>query len=289
MKHAALALLSQAGRVLRHTPLARSRTLNRVQAALALRLHGSNEARVGPFRVRFDPRERVLSKRLLLYGGQEQAEISLLCSLVRPGDQVLDVGANVGLYSLYLSRQVGPQGRVIAVEPDPETADLLRQNLAANGCDNVTVLACALAAEDGRASLFRVDGHRGNASLADLQGTGQSVEVELKRGEEALAGLGVTPRVAKIDVEGAEPLVFAGLGSRRPEVALFECVPRQMRGMGCDPLAFLESLAGEGYRLELVDPETASRTPLPPREIVETTEGARRVHNVLATRTGAAW
>jgi FkbM family methyltransferase len=287
MKSAALALLARAGKTLRHTPLARSRTLNRIQAALAVRLNGSNEARVGPFRVRFDPRERVLSKRLLLYGGQEQGEIALLCSLVRPGDHALDVGANVGLYSLFLSRAVGPAGRVVAVEPDPETAELLRENLAVNGCDNVTVLGCALAAQDGRARLFRVEGHRGNASLADLQGTGRSVEVELRRGEEALAALGGAPRVAKIDVEGAEPLVFAGLGQALPEVVLFECVPRHMREMGCDPLAFLESLAGQGYRLELVDPGTARRTELPPRRIVEATGDARRVHNVLATRAGA--
>ena len=283
MKRLLVRSLALGGRVLRHTPLARSRLLNRLQADLAVRLHGSNEARMGPFRVRFHPRERVLSKRLLLYGGQEAPEVALLCSLVRPGDHALDVGANVGIYTLHLSRAVGPGGRVVAVEPDPESLALLRWNVEANGCSNVTVVPAAFGAESGTATLHRVAGHAGRSSLAAVPEASDAVEIAVRRGAEVLAGLGVAPRVAKIDVEGAEPLVVAGLGCR-PEVLLFECVPRQMREMGEDPEAFLAGLAAGGYRLELVDPENGERRAGSPAEIAARAATARRVHNVLATR-----
>jgi FkbM family methyltransferase len=194
-------------------------------------LHGSNEIRVGPFLVRFDPRERVLSKRLILRGGHESRELELLCSIVRPGDQVLDAGANVGIYSLFLSRAVGPTGRVVAVEPDPDNLEFLRFNLKINGCGNVTVCPCALGTSSGTVELYQVDDHRGNLSLADLGKTGRSIPVTQRRGGDVLAELGLRPRVAKIDVEGAEPQVLEGLGYT-PEVIIFEFVPHQLQALG---------------------------------------------------------
>lgn len=111
--------LSLVGRVLRHTPLARSKFLNDLQAEVALRFHNSNTATMGPFRIQFSPSDRVIAKKLVLYGEYDKAQIELLCSYIKPGDDVLDIGANIGLYSVYLSRAVGPEGRVLAVEPDP--------------------------------------------------------------------------------------------------------------------------------------------------------------------------
>ena len=96
------------------TFISRSMLLTRVHAALSMWLFNSNEIKVGGFRVQFDPRDRVVAKKLALYGGFEEAEINILCSLSSPGDCVLDVEAS--------DRQrprCRPNGRVIAVEPEP--------------------------------------------------------------------------------------------------------------------------------------------------------------------------
>jgi len=65
-----------------------------------------------------------------------------LCKL-RPGDVFLDVGCHYGIYSVLASKLVGPEGRVIAVEPHPGALEVLRENVATNGCRNVEVLSVA--------------------------------------------------------------------------------------------------------------------------------------------------
>jgi FkbM family methyltransferase len=245
-------------------------------------LYGSNEADVGPFRIRFDPRDRLIAKRLALYGEFEKHEIALLCSLVQPGDSALDVGANIGLYSLYLSRAVGPKGRVVAVEPDPDNIALLRSNLENNGCDNVIVLPCALGAESGPVKLFQVEENRGNLSLADVVGTGRFVQVPMRRGDEALAELGLQPTVVKIDVEGAEPLVLCGLGYE-PPVLLFEFDPSLLYALGHDPVEFLKSLVARGYRLDLIDPDNGNFMRDTPTAIAKFVGSQRNcTYNILA-------
>ncbi len=75
-----------------------------------------------------------------------EPEFALLGQFVRPGDSVIDVGANVGHYTVRLSRLVGPQGRVFAFEPVPATFEVLASNLRSAGCENVTLFNTAASA-----------------------------------------------------------------------------------------------------------------------------------------------
>ncbi len=77
----------------------------------------------------------------MLYGTLELATIRLLQRLVRAGNVVADVGANIGYHTLILSRLVGPSGKVFAFEPNPLSRARLEANLAANNCCNVQVFA----------------------------------------------------------------------------------------------------------------------------------------------------
>jgi FkbM family methyltransferase len=208
-KRLLLKIMATLGSSLRRTPLVRLKWLGRLHANLAVRVSNSNSVTVGPFRVFVDRRNRVIAKHLILYGGYEAREIALLCSYVKPGDCVLDVGANIGLYSLALSRAVGPSGRVIAVEPDPDNLALLRKNLQANGCTNVTVIEDALGDESKDALLYESSDNRGALSTSDITGVGASraIRVRMRRGDDVMAEIGLSARVAKIDVEGVEPLV----------------------------------------------------------------------------------
>ncbi len=68
--------------------------------------------------------------------------------------RVVDIGANIGYYTLQLARLVGDNGKVFAIEPVPDTAKLLRKNLDANGYHNVSVHEVALGAEAGKLKLY---------------------------------------------------------------------------------------------------------------------------------------
>lgn len=287
MKGPILSLMATVGNRLRYSPIARWEWLSRWHGRLAVGLRDSDEVVVGPFRVLVDPRSRVMAKKLILYGSFEMREIELLCSFVEPGDCVLDVGANIGLYSLALSRAVGPSGRVIAVEPDPLNLALLRKNLDTNGCTNVTVVADALGDEEKTVLLYQSAYNRGGAlSINDFNGGGaeHAIHVRMRRGDSVMAEIGLTARIAKMDVESAEPLVIAGLGTRLPQVLLFEFTPSDLRASGHDPLGFLESLAAAGYALAIVDPDTGQHPVMKPQDIEKIVSATLMECNILALR-----
>jgi hypothetical protein len=83
-----------------------------------------------------------------------EAELAPLFRILRPGEVVIDVGAHVGKYSVLLSRRVGPTGRVLAVEANPETFAALEQNLRLNRRSNVQAVHGAAWNADGTMGLF---------------------------------------------------------------------------------------------------------------------------------------
>jgi FkbM family methyltransferase len=124
---------------------------------------------------------------------------------VRPGDAVLDVGANVGFYSLLASRLVGDGGRVFAFEPLPRNLFYLRRHLDLNGAGNVAVHAVAVAEATGSEFLDV----QGDPSMASFSERGLAVPtVSLDQFFDAASA--PPPSFVKIDVEGAESRVLRG-------------------------------------------------------------------------------
>ncbi len=142
---------------------------------------------------------------------EEEVDRALL-SAVRPGDQVWDVGANVGHYSSRLAHAVGPRGRVFAFEPSP----LNRQRLAetASGFANIVIMPFGLSVRSGQVAFQQGADEIGATSRLSRETAGDGmVSVELHRGDEVVAsGIATTPNAIKIDVEGHELEVLEGLG-----------------------------------------------------------------------------
>ncbi len=155
------------------------------------------------FRLRFFPTS--LSASLWIDPADHQAEARFFRRYLRPGDVVIDVGANIGLTTLAASRLVGDSGRVVAIEPHPRIFDYLAKNLRLNGVRNVVAHQAACGAEEGtlRLSDLRADdqNHVGPAA--------GGVETPVRRLDDLVVG---EPRVTlvKIDVEGFEKFVLEG-------------------------------------------------------------------------------
>jgi len=158
-------------------------------------------------------------------------EVHLLRAIRRyvgEGDTVYDIGANIGYISLSLAKRVGPKGRVLAFEPLPGNAKLLRQAIAANRLANVEVFEAAASDKRGEAVL-RVADNPSMASLVWHRGdpvAAQHIVKTVAIDELVQSGQIAPPKFVKIDVEGAEGQVLLGMlhtiATARP-VIFVEC------------------------------------------------------------------
>ena len=155
-----------------------------------------------------------LIQRFVYYFGQWEPAISdWLRANVKTGDTVIDVGANVGWYSLLAAKLVGPAGRVIAVEASPTIATKLAANIALNPnlAPRITVHQCAAGDRAGVIPLY-AGAADNSGQTTTVGGTTVEATVPLQPLSALLAGVDLRKvRVVKIDVEGAEEAVVAGL------------------------------------------------------------------------------
>ncbi|MGZ4938529.1 MAG: FkbM family methyltransferase [Halobacteriota archaeon] len=138
-------------------------------------------------------------------------------SAIKPGDIVMDVGANIGYYSLVAARCVGEKGRVYAFEPDPINFGMLTKNVNANAFTNVVTIRKAVCAATGTAQLLQKKASTHSLFDHPLAPTKQSVQVETVAMDDFLSTLSHEDQqrvtLVKIDAEGAEPLILEGLAS----------------------------------------------------------------------------
>jgi FkbM family methyltransferase len=275
--------LAKISSVLSRTPFVRSKLILRMQKALLSICCRDNTVSIGDFVFRIHSDGEFIAKKLILFKGYEKEEISYICSIVKHGDTVVDVGANIGLYTVYLSRAVGATGTVLCFEPDPANLELLEDNIKLNSCENVKVFPFALGSAASTQKLYLCDENKGYQSLADLAHTGKYIEIAVEKASDALKGY--QPSVMKIDVEGAEPLVWEGMDEPPPYI-LFEFVPSQIRALDNDPLLFLETLVAEGYRLRVFDNGKLVGTT--PQEMTSLADRTGKDYNIVAEFAGGS-
>ncbi len=167
--------------------------------------------RIGGARVRLNPRNTLPENAAMAVAGWYEPPISeILTSLCRPGACVVDVGANVGWYTFLAAQRVGPTGRVLAFEPEPENFALLSESLRDNPRPQVRVWAEAVSDHDGEETLFLSDEAASFHSTARHVGT-RSLTVRSLRIDTVVHDLALpSVDVLKIDVEGGEPKVLRG-------------------------------------------------------------------------------
>lgn len=208
---------------------------------------------------------------LYVAGSFEPNEFAFLDRLLRRGMTFVDVGANEGLFSLFAARRVGPEGRVISVEPSSRERRQLGENIRRNRLANVAIVPHALADRPGSARLrIASQLHGGHNTLGEFghQGVGavgsEDVPVETLDALAERLALGRVD-IVKIDVEGAELKVLAGaralLTAMRP-VLLIEANPGALHGQGTSVGEVLELLRGLDYEIHVFSERTGEVEPL---------------------------
>ncbi len=192
----------------------------------------------------------------VLQGAYEPHVSRVFRELLRPADHVVDVGANIGYFSLLAASLVGPNGSVLAVEPNPRNVRLLEASRRANGFAQVTV---AQVAASDRIGLLALHAAHSNGTTGDLPGEAAALlaaETVPALPIDRLLDADRPIRLIKADVEGAEGLAMAGaaaaIGRHRPWVISEFCPDalRNISGISWD--AYLGSFTGRGYRIHVI-------------------------------------
>jgi FkbM family methyltransferase len=192
----------------------------------------------------FNRRDAYIGRSLDLYGEYSEEELDVLMMLVRPGDVMVEAGANIGAHTVPLARKLGPKGRIFAFEPQRLVHQILCANLALNGLVNVVTQPVGLGEAAGRAVVPPIDllayYNFGGVALSQ-DGEGEGVDVRtidslmLKR-----------CRLIKLDVEGMERAVLLGANATIRQLRPILYVENNPGPTAAPLIAHIASL---GYRM----------------------------------------
>jgi FkbM family methyltransferase len=212
--------------------------------------------------------DRNIMPSLAVHGNYEPDLTNYFLSTIRDTDHCLDVGANFGYFTCLMACRA-PNGRTIGIEPDPEVFELLRDNIFANCVQRcASPLQAAVGETEGSLTLYKRITRSGSTSIAQvppeiLRAYGEpdspSLKVVCRPVDSLLPQFDGRIDVIKIDVEGAEPLVFRGAKEtleRNPNVKIvMEWLPAQIQAAGFDPGEFLGELEALGLAAAVVGPQ----------------------------------
>jgi FkbM family methyltransferase len=172
--------------------------------------HGERHVKIFGYELWLDLSDQI--QREMYLGVFEPQETRFVRARIRSGMTFVDVGANVGYFTLLASSIVGPMGRVLAFEPSPYACGRLRRSIEENAVTNVTLLQTAVGKAAGELPLYLPAKHGLHSpTMVAHAGSGVPVSVQVVRLDDVLKGLEVDHvDMLKVDVEGFEPDVLQG-------------------------------------------------------------------------------
>lgn len=197
-----------------------------------------------------------LYRRVRVAGG-EREQMEEFIRHVRPGDVVWDVGAFLGMYSLFAAGAATDSGKVYSFEPEPRTLELLTKNIGLNRASNIVVIRAALTDKDQPGYIYPAKASQ-NAIHSLRPGDRlepDGVPTTLCTGDVLVKqGAALAPNVIKMDIEGAEILALRGmagvLGRRDCRYLFIEVHPKELPKFGAAANEVVALITNAGFRLE---------------------------------------
>lgn len=228
-----------------------------------LKLRGDLFVNCGPQTIRthhgllmsIDPFDFV-GRHIYVEGIYENECANLILTLLKPGDCFLDVGANIGYFTLLAVKAVGPQGVIHAFEASPRILGMLKTNITLNNFDNIEVHPKFVSDTCEKVSFYIASSDNlGRSGMLDPGDAAEKIDVSSIT-INSLLPLLPRVKVAKIDVEGAESLVLLGMSdiiARDKPYIIFELTQELLFQAGTNATEVCEYLRKYGYTLYRID------------------------------------
>ena len=225
----------------------------------------------------------------LALGVFENTEINLFRKYLKPNLVVVDIGANIGYYTIIAGKHIGPEGQVFAYEPEDRNYSLLKKNIEANGLANTIPIKIGLSKNHSICKLYLDENNKGRHSLAFKKNKEEST-IETDTLDNSLKQHG-SPKVdiIKMDIEGAEFLALDGMREtikRSPYLIIFtEFYPKAIIALGGDPLTYLKKLIEFGFSISVIDEDSGQITPiLNTEQFMQNFPGGESFKNIFAVK-----
>jgi FkbM family methyltransferase len=188
--------------------------------------------------------------------------LKIMRALIGAGDTFIDVGANIGWFSVIGSRLVGKHGQVLSFEPSPKNIALMKRNLLHNKCSNVILFDCALGAGKRQARLYLSEDNQGDHRLAGSSLGRDFIEVEVTSLDDVLEKLPSQDMgsvvFVKIDTQGSETAVLSGMRGLRASGKIVRIVlefwPQGLESCDSSALELLDELGREHWKIWQIHP-----------------------------------
>jgi len=204
----------------------------------------------------------IVSAGLALNGIWEETETELVKKLIKKNDLVVDIGANIGYFSLIFAKLVGPGGKVFSFEPELENLNLLKKNIEVNGYKNVIIENTAISDSDGKTKLYLSKNDRGHHRISQSEKQNKNaVTVTKITLDQYFEKKTDSKKISfiKIDVEGSEIGVLKGMTSilqgNNNLKLLVEYCPNHILDYGAKPEEFVQILKTNGFNIYQINPE----------------------------------
>lgn len=193
---------------------------------------------------------------LSIRGVYGELDTKIVKNEIKSGDVVIDVGANIGYYTLIFANLVGKTGKVIAFEPETKNFELLKKNIAINKLTNVVLEQKAVSNKTGKVKLFLANSGIVGHHINPKEGTENFIEIDSISLDDYLQKNDFTTKIdfLKIDVEGAELKVLEGAKTilQNQNLKIFTEFNREaIRKLGMDPKYFLSLLTNYDFKFFL--------------------------------------
>lgn len=208
-------------------------------------------------KVYVDMRDNVITQHLLNDGVWEKYETELFKILVKKGMVVVDIGANIGWYTLIAAKLVGKKGKVYAFEPDPDNCALLKKNVQINGYKNVIIEQKAILNRWGTIRLFLSSSNLGDHRTYDSHDGRKWITVKGITLDEYFRNKPDRIDIIKLDIQGAEMEALLGMDriikANENLKILTEFWPIGITRAGFSPKRFLNKLLEYDFELYVID------------------------------------
>jgi FkbM family methyltransferase len=185
-----------------------------------------------------------IARRIYFFRIYEHNLTYLFCKRINAGDIVVDVGANIGYFTLLASNLTGRDGKVISFEVSPDTFDLLTENIRRNNCENVSAYNVAATLEECRVTIYRIEKHNAGANqirtcASPLEGSIRGCPISRIIGSDISR-----VHFIKIDIEGSEGPVLQDI------LLNLDKFPRRLTlvvEISGDPVEYVAALKSAGF------------------------------------------